>query len=96
MDIGTTVTGDAVNDYDQIALEYARHRQLHPEVLRDLLAESGIDGHSSLLEVGCGSGARPETSRGHTQFSIQSIAGASLRIQRLRSGDGASIPALLR
>jgi hypothetical protein len=43
-----------------------------------------------------GSGARPETSRGHAQFSIQSMTGASLRIERLRSGDGASIPALLQ
>ena len=43
-------------DYDQIALEYALHRQLHPEVLRSLLGESGIDGQSTALEVGCGTG----------------------------------------
>jgi ubiquinone/menaquinone biosynthesis C-methylase UbiE len=45
----------AIN-YDRIAQEYARHRQVHPEVLRGLLVESGIDRQSSVLEVGCGSG----------------------------------------
>lgn len=43
-------------DYDQIALEYARHRKVHPEVLRSLVGESGIDGQSAVLEVGCGTG----------------------------------------
>jgi len=43
-------------DYDRIALECARHRKVHPEVLRSLLVESGIDGQSSVLEVGCGTG----------------------------------------
>ena len=43
-------------DYGRIAREYALHRKIHPEVLRDLLAESGIHGGSSVLEVGCGTG----------------------------------------
>jgi len=43
-------------DYDRIAREYALHRKTHPEVLRDLLADSGIHGGSSVLEVGCGTG----------------------------------------
>jgi ubiquinone/menaquinone biosynthesis C-methylase UbiE len=43
-------------DYDQLALDYARHRQVHPGVLRRLIAESGTDGRSSVLEVGCGTG----------------------------------------
>ena len=43
-------------DYDRIAGEYALHRKIHPEVLRELLAESGIQGGSSVLEVGCGTG----------------------------------------
>jgi ubiquinone/menaquinone biosynthesis C-methylase UbiE len=47
---------ETVIDYDQIALGYARHRKVHPEVLRSLLVESGIDGQSSVLEVGCGTG----------------------------------------
>lgn len=47
---------DSLIDYDRIASEYARHRYAHPEVLRDLLSTSGIDGASRVLEVGCGTG----------------------------------------
>ena len=43
-------------DYAGLAQEYARHRKVHPAVLRDLLEESGIDAQSSVLEVGCGTG----------------------------------------
>jgi len=43
-------------DYDQVASQYARHRQVHPEVLRSLLEVSGIGGASRVLEVGCGTG----------------------------------------
>ncbi len=43
-------------DYDQIVSEYARHRQVHPEVLKSLLSTSGVGGASRVLEVGCGTG----------------------------------------
>jgi SAM-dependent methyltransferase len=43
-------------DYDSIAYEYARHRHVHPGVLRDLRSTSGIDSASRVLEVGCGTG----------------------------------------
>ena len=43
-------------DYDKIASEYARHRQVHPEVLRILGATSGVGCGSKVLEVGCGTG----------------------------------------
>ncbi len=43
-------------NYDKIALEYARHRQVHPEVLRSLLLTSGVGSASKVLEVGCGTG----------------------------------------
>jgi len=45
-----------VIEYDQIAREYARHRKVHPEVLRCLVSHSGMAGHSRVLEVGCGTG----------------------------------------
>lgn len=41
-------------DYDQIAKEYARHRRVHPEVLRCLTG--GLQPASKVLEVGCGTG----------------------------------------
>lgn len=43
-------------DYDQIASEYAKHRQVHPEVLKNLLSLSNIESSSKVLEVGCGTG----------------------------------------
>jgi ubiquinone/menaquinone biosynthesis C-methylase UbiE len=43
-------------DYDKMASEYARHRQVHPEVLKNLLSTSGVGGASRVLEVGCGTG----------------------------------------
>jgi ubiquinone/menaquinone biosynthesis C-methylase UbiE len=43
-------------DYNQFAAEYARHRQVHPEVLKSLLAESALGATARVLEVGCGTG----------------------------------------
>lgn len=43
-------------DYDHLAREYARHRQVHPGVIRDLLPTARIGRSSSVLEVGCGTG----------------------------------------
>jgi SAM-dependent methyltransferase len=43
-------------DYDAIAQDYAQHRQVHPEVLRKLLATGHISAASRILEVGCGTG----------------------------------------
>ncbi|MHC4590686.1 MAG: class I SAM-dependent methyltransferase, partial [Planctomycetota bacterium] len=42
--------------YDELASEYAVHRTVHPEVLRQLIATGEIDGASRVLEVGCGTG----------------------------------------
>jgi ubiquinone/menaquinone biosynthesis C-methylase UbiE len=42
--------------YDTMAAEYSQHRKVHPEVLRDLVSESGIDHGCRVLEVGCGTG----------------------------------------
>ena len=41
-------------DYDQLADEYARHRQVHPGVLQALYGATS--GDSRVLEVGCGTG----------------------------------------
>ncbi len=43
-------------DYDQLAAEYARHRQVHPEVLKGLLAGGSLARASRVLEIGCGTG----------------------------------------
>jgi ubiquinone/menaquinone biosynthesis C-methylase UbiE len=43
-------------DYDKIATEYGRHRQVHPQVLKNLVETSGLGRASTVLEVGCGTG----------------------------------------
>ncbi len=47
--------GRAVSDYDRMASEYARHRDVNPVVLQKL-ADSGLEPTSNMLEVGCGTG----------------------------------------
>ncbi len=46
----------AVLDYNRLAEEYARHRGVHPEVLRGLVTFGAITRSSRVLEVGCGTG----------------------------------------
>jgi ubiquinone/menaquinone biosynthesis C-methylase UbiE len=41
-------------NYDELAEHYARHRAVHPEVLRALLSGGGLAPSSQVLEVGCG------------------------------------------
>lgn len=43
-------------NYDDLAKEYARHRRVHPEVLKELVAQAGLVKESQVLEVGCGTG----------------------------------------
>lgn len=43
-------------DYGRLAAEYARHRTVHPEVLRSLAATSAVGRGSRVLDVGCGTG----------------------------------------
>ena len=43
--------------YQSIAPEYVRHRRVHLEVLRSLIATGGVvDRNSTVLDVGCGTG----------------------------------------
>jgi SAM-dependent methyltransferase len=43
-------------DYDDLAEDYAKHRTIHPGVLRALLSTSHLSESSRVLEVGCGTG----------------------------------------
>ncbi len=43
-------------DYDRLAADYARHRQVHPGVLRNLIEMGCVAGSTRVLEVGCGTG----------------------------------------
>jgi len=43
-------------NYDKLAPDYKRHRQVHPEVLNTLVKISQLKTKSRVLEVGCGTG----------------------------------------
>ena len=43
-------------NYDQLATEYAQHRQVNPAVVKALIEVGHIDQNTTLLEVGCGTG----------------------------------------
>jgi ubiquinone/menaquinone biosynthesis C-methylase UbiE len=61
-------------DYDQMAADYARHRQVHPGVFARLLAGGQVTEHSNVLEVGSGTGnyiISLETHTGCLAFGIE-------------------------
>lgn len=43
-------------DYNQLARNYAHHRQITPRVLANLIETGGLSPASQVLEVGCGTG----------------------------------------
>ena len=43
-------------DYDFLAQEYALHREVHPEVLSELIQLGDLNNASKVLEVGSGTG----------------------------------------
>jgi ubiquinone/menaquinone biosynthesis C-methylase UbiE len=43
-------------DYDSLAREYAQHRQVQPEVLKNLMQTGKLNSASQVLDVGCGTG----------------------------------------
>ena len=43
-------------DYNSLAQEYARHRQVLPEVIKDLVEIGELSPASQVLDVGCGTG----------------------------------------
>jgi ubiquinone/menaquinone biosynthesis C-methylase UbiE len=45
-----------VIDYDHLAAEYARHRTVHPEVLKSLASTGTVGRGARVLDVGCGTG----------------------------------------
>jgi len=42
--------------YEEIASDYSRHRNVHPEVLDSLITTGPIHANSRVLEIGCGTG----------------------------------------
>lgn len=77
-----------VIEYDHIALEYARHRQVHTEVLGGLVARGGISSGSRVLEVGCGTGNYIAAIQAATDCSCWAIDPSEEMLAAARSGSG--------
>ncbi len=43
-------------DYDRLACDYARYRQVHPRVLQELIGRGRLSRSSRVLDIGCGTG----------------------------------------
>jgi len=54
-------------DYNKIATKYALHREIHPEVMKNLIVVGKIGVDTRVLEVGCGTG--------NYIIALQSISG---------------------
>jgi ubiquinone/menaquinone biosynthesis C-methylase UbiE len=75
-------------NYDRIAREYGRHRQVHPEVLKSLLLTSEIGNASRVLEVGCGAGNYIQALAGLTHCSCWGIDPSEQMLSKAREHAG--------
>lgn len=46
-----------LENYEELAADYARHRQVHPEILRELIQAGRLTAASQALEIGGGAGS---------------------------------------
>jgi ubiquinone/menaquinone biosynthesis C-methylase UbiE len=76
-------------DYNQIAEEYARHRQVHPEVMKGLLAGGQIGRASHVLEVGCGTANYITAMAAYTGCSAWGIDPSEQMLAHARARSGA-------
>ncbi|MGN6361505.1 MAG: class I SAM-dependent methyltransferase [Thermomicrobiales bacterium] len=74
-------------DYDQLAADYAQHRQVHPEVLRDLMTAGKVTAASAVLEVGCGTGNYLVALAAQTGCAGQGIDPSAEMLARARTRD---------
>jgi SAM-dependent methyltransferase len=71
-------------DYDLGAAAYARHRHVHPEVLRELLASGLFTSESHALDVGCGTGNYAAALTDATACRISGIEPSARMLERAR------------
>ena len=75
-------------DYDQIAEEYARHRQVHPQVMKGLLDGGKVSRNSQVLEVGCGTANYISAIAAHTGCAAWGIDPSEQMLAHARSRSG--------
>ena len=88
-------------DYDRRATEFALHRKIHPEVLRELLASGLFGPETRVLDVGCGTGNHAAALTAATSCRISGVDPSSRMVdsardaapwQSLQLSDAESLP----
>ncbi len=72
-------------NYDQLAADYARHRTIHPEVLKILLEKGRLTPESRILEVGCGTGNYITAIAAHSEADCWGIEPSEQMLAHARS-----------
>jgi len=70
-------------NYDQIAAQYARNRQVHPRVLECLCTP--IEQHAAVLEIGCGTGNYITAIQDHTGCTCWGVEPSSGMLDKART-----------
>ena len=73
-------------DYNQLSIEYARHRRVHPQVLNDLFSSSNANSTFKILEVGCGTGNYIRAIRALTGCACWGLDPSEQMLSRAREG----------
>jgi ubiquinone/menaquinone biosynthesis C-methylase UbiE len=71
-------------DYNLGAAAYARHRNVHPEVVKELLASGLFTPESRVLDVGCGTGNYAAALTDATACRISGIEPSARMLERAR------------
>jgi SAM-dependent methyltransferase len=71
-------------NYDQLSIDYGRHRRINPGVLASLLERVGESDSPVVLEVGCGTGNYLEAVGAITGADVHGIDPSSEMLERLR------------
>lgn len=71
-------------DYDLLAREYARHRQVHPKVLENLIARGRVSHTARVLDVGCGTGNYAAALATHTGCACWGIEPSEAMLAKAR------------
>ena len=71
-------------NYDQLSIEYGRHRRINPGVLASLLERVGDCNSPVVLEVGCGTGNYLEAVETITGAEVHGIDPSNEMLERLR------------
>lgn len=80
-------------DYEHAAIPYARHRDIHPGVLAELIAGAGMSANTRVLDVGCGTGNYARALQQETSCRVSGIEPSDA--MRAKAADAANWDAIV-